>query len=39
MLELPICEKTYFKSFIKVLRTYGLDQHRLSNIKGLENSR
>jgi UDP-3-O-acyl-N-acetylglucosamine deacetylase len=39
MLELPICEKTSLKSFIKVLRTYGLDQQRPSNIKRLKNSR
>jgi hypothetical protein len=39
MLELLICEKTSFKSFIKVLKAYGLHQHRPNNTKGLKNSR
>jgi len=39
MLELLICEKTSFQSFIKVLKAYGLHQQRPSNTKGLNNSR
>ncbi len=39
MLELLICEKRNFKSFIKVLKAYGLHQHRPSNTKRLKNSR
>jgi hypothetical protein len=39
MLKLLICEKMNFKSFIKVLKTYGLHQQRPSNTKGLKNSR
>jgi hypothetical protein len=39
MIEFPICEKASLKSFIKVLRTYGLNQQRPSNIEGLDNSR
>ncbi len=39
MLKLLICERTNFKSFIKVFKAYGLDQQRPNNIKGLKNSR
>jgi hypothetical protein len=38
MLKLPICERTNLKSFIKVLRAYGLDQQRSNNIEGLVES-
>jgi hypothetical protein len=37
MSKLPICERVSIKSFIKVLRAYGLDQQRPSNIEGLKN--
>jgi hypothetical protein len=39
MLELPNCERDSLKSFINILRTYGLDQQRKSNIRFVENSR
>jgi hypothetical protein len=39
MVKLLICEKRSFKSFIKVLKAYGLHQQRPSNTKGLQNSR
>jgi hypothetical protein len=39
MSKLPICEKVNFKSFIKVLKAYGLDQQRPSNIEGFKNSK
>jgi len=35
MSKLPICERTNLKSFINVLRAYGLDQHKSNNIEGL----
>ncbi len=37
MSKLSICDRANFKSFIKVLRAYGLDQQKSRNIKGLEN--
>jgi hypothetical protein len=39
MSKLPICEKVNLKSFIEVLKAYGLDQQRPSNIEGLKNSK
>jgi hypothetical protein len=39
MLEFLICEKTNFKSFIKVLKAYGLHQQRPSKTKALRNFR
>jgi hypothetical protein len=32
MLELPNCDKESLKSFINILKAYGLDQQRESNI-------
>jgi hypothetical protein len=39
MSKLPNCEKDSLKSFINILRAYGLDQQRESNIGVVENSR
>ncbi len=39
MLKLPNCERTSLKSFIDILKTYGLDQQRESNMRVVENSR
>jgi hypothetical protein len=39
MLELPSCERNSFKSFINILRTYGLDHQRSSNIERVESCR
>ncbi len=39
MWKLPICERTNLKSFIKVLKTYGLNQKMPTNKKGVTNSR
>jgi hypothetical protein len=33
MLELPNCERDSLKSFINILRAYGLDQQKESNIR------
>jgi hypothetical protein len=39
MLEFPNSEKNSLKSFIKILKAYGLDQQRESNIGVVESSR
>jgi hypothetical protein len=39
MSKLPNCEKDSLKSFINILRAYGLDQQRESNIGVVKNSR
>jgi hypothetical protein len=36
ILELPSCEKDSLKSFINILKAYGLDQQRPSNIGVVE---
>jgi hypothetical protein len=33
MLELPNCERDSLKSFINILRAYGLDQQKENNIR------
>jgi hypothetical protein len=33
--KLSSCEKNILKFFINILKTYGLDQQRASNIKGV----
>jgi hypothetical protein len=39
MSKLPNCEKDSLKSFINILKSYGLDQQRASNIGIAENIR
>jgi hypothetical protein len=39
MLELPNCERNSLKSFINILRAYGLDQQQESNIRVVKSSR
>jgi len=39
MSELPNCKKDSLKSFINILRTYGMDWQRESNIGVVKNSR
>jgi hypothetical protein len=39
MSQLPNCEKDYLKSFINILKAYGLDQQKESNIGVVESSR
>jgi hypothetical protein len=39
MSKLPNCEKDSLKSFINILRSYGLDQQRVSNIVVAKNVR
>jgi hypothetical protein len=38
MPEFPNCERNNLKSFINILKAYGLDQQRESNIEVVENS-
>jgi hypothetical protein len=39
MLKFPNCERNSLKSFVNILRTYGLDQQRESNIRVVESSK
>jgi hypothetical protein len=39
MSKLPNCERDSLKSFISILRAYGLDQQKESNIGVVENSK